>query len=102
MESIEMNYTGKEISRQRTFSTVKKNQQSRIKRALREVGTQGLTTIDLRESLDIFQPAARIWELRHVFGLNIQLVWVVDANAQGHEHKVGKYILQPGNWQEEP
>jgi hypothetical protein len=84
----------------RKFSTATRNQLLRAEKGLREAGSDGMTTIQLRDQLDIPMLAPRIWALRHIFGLNIQLIWTVGVNAQGNEYKVGKYVLQPGKWQE--
>ena len=45
-------------------------QQLRLEAALRE--RPSFTTIYARDELDILNPAARVWELRHKRGLNIQ------------------------------
>lgn len=76
------------------------NQRQKILAGLREVGSQGLTTIELRENYDVMMPGARIYELRHAHGFNIQLAWSYDHNAQGNRHYVGRYILHPGKWRE--
>ncbi len=73
-------------------------QQQRVLNALRAAGGQGLSTIHLREVLDVMMPAARIHELRHELGYNIQLIWDRDRTAQGSEHSCGRYILFPGKW----
>tara|TARA_R110001592_G_C13192961_1_gene753509 strand:- start:72333 stop:72638 length:306 start_codon:yes stop_codon:yes gene_type:complete len=76
------------------------DQRKRVLNALREVGSQGLSTIQLREDLDVMMPGARIYELRHSQGYNIQLIWNRERNAQGNEHTCGRYILFPGVWRE--
>jgi hypothetical protein len=76
------------------------DQRKRVLIALREVGSNGLSTIQLREDLDVMMPGARIFELRHKHGLNIQLIWNRERNAQGNEHTCGRYILFPGVWRE--
>ncbi len=60
---------------------------------------EGLTTIQLRELLDVMSAAPRVFELRHDHGYNIHTEWVWDTNAQGNRHRCGKYILLPGKWQ---
>ncbi len=72
----------------------------RILEALREIGSEGLSTIQVREDLDVMMPGARIYELRHEQGYNIQLIWNREKNAQGNEHICGRYILFPGKWRE--
>jgi helix-turn-helix protein len=73
-------------------------QRQRVLEALREVGPIGLSTIQMREELDVMMPGARIFELRHNHGYNIQLIWNRESNAQGNEHTCGRYILFPGKW----
>lgn len=73
-------------------------QRQRVLEALRDV-PGGLTTIELREQLDVLMPAARIHELRWMFGHNIMTTWALDENAQGRRHRVAHYVLQPGEWQ---
>lgn len=74
-------------------------QRQRLLKALTEVGSDGLTTIQLREQYDIMAPAPRIFELRWNLGYNIQTIWDRDRNAQGHDHPTARYILFPGKWQ---
>jgi hypothetical protein len=66
--------------------------------ALRE-SVNGLTTIELREKFDVMMPAARVHELRWMFGFNIARTWVHDTNAQGHKHSVARYVLLAGKWE---
>lgn len=73
-------------------------QRNRVLEALRNAGSEGLTTIQLREDFDIMAPAPRIYELRWGEGYNIQLIWDRDENAQGHSHSCGRYILLSGTW----
>lgn len=80
----------------RNHSTV--IQRSKLLTALRESGSQGLTTIQCREQLDIMMPGSRVYELRHNYGYNILLIWDKAKNAQGNEHFCGRYILFPGKW----
>lgn len=65
--------------------------------ALREE-PYGLTTIELREQYDVMMPAARVHELRWIFGFNISRIWDHDTNAQGNRHSVARYVLLPGKW----
>jgi hypothetical protein len=58
----------------------------------------GLTTIELRERFDVMMPAARVHELRWMFGCNIARIWDHDTNAQGNRHIVARYVLFPGKW----
>jgi len=65
--------------------------------ALRD-SPNGLTTIELREKFDVMMPAARVHELRWMFGYNIERVWDYDTNAQGNRHSVARYVLLTGKW----
>ena len=76
------------------------DQCQRVLKSLREVGDEGLSTIQLREDYDVMMPAARVHQLRHDHGHNIQLIWDRDRNAQGNEHSCGRYILFSGRWRE--
>lgn len=58
-----------------------------------------ITTIEARIKLNILAPAARIYELRHKFGLNIQTVWVEDFTPENRRHRVAKYVLLAGKWE---
>lgn len=69
-------------------------QRSRVIRRLRRGPA---TTIDLRREEDVMMPAARIHELRHKFGLSIDLVWVDACTDAGRRHRVGLYVLRPGS-----
>jgi hypothetical protein len=82
---------------QRNGTSVQQQRQ-RLFEALREVGSEGLSTIQIREDLDCMMPAARVHELRHEQGCNILLIWDREKNAQGNEHTCGRYILYPGTW----
>lgn len=73
-------------------------QRQRLLEALRLAGSDGLTTIQIREQLDIMMPAARVHELRWDHGCNISLVWSHDRNAQGKRHACGRYVLLAGKW----
>ena len=65
--------------------------------ALRE-SVNGLTTIELREKYDVMMPAARVHELRWMFGFNITRISDHDTNAQGNRHSVARYVLLTGKW----
>jgi hypothetical protein len=54
-----------------------------------------LTTIEIRHDLDILMPAARIFELRHGGGHNIEKIWVDRPTAAGNLHRVALYLLKP-------
>lgn len=82
------------------FSTASSQQRKRLLDALAERGPLGVTTIYAREELDVMAPAPRIFELRHNYGYNIQLIREPDTNAQGYTHICGRYVLMPGKWEE--
>ena len=54
-----------------------------------------ISTIDARRNLDILMPAARVHELRHRYGHQIDLVWVQQPTDCGKLHRVGQYVLCP-------
>ncbi|MFQ3246471.1 MAG: hypothetical protein ACI9SP_003123 [Arenicella sp.] len=58
------------------------------------------TTTEIRHDLDILQPAARIFELRHEQNLNIKRTWKVTENPGGTDHKVALYTLHEGFYKE--
>ncbi len=68
------------------------NQRARILAALRRFS---LTTTEIRRFLDVFEVAARIWELRHLEGHDIPKVWVRTFTETGREHKCALYTLNP-------
>ena len=68
----------------------------RIKAYLIEHGSA--TVGDMYSKLDIMHPPARIFDLRHKFGLNIQTVWEKVDTGLG-VHRVGRYILKAGKYQ---
>lgn len=54
-----------------------------------------VSTLAARRELDILAPAARVHELRHRYGLKIDLVWVKEPTDCGRVHRVGQYVLRP-------
>lgn len=74
------------------------DQRQRLLTALREAGGNGMTTIQIREQLDIMMPAARVHELRWDHGFNIQAAPAHDQNAQGNRHACKRYVLLSGKW----
>lgn len=68
------------------------SQRSRLLDALRK---KPLTTIEVRRTLDILHPGARIKELRDAGNL-IVTFWTHDFTSGGRRHRVGKYVLMPG------
>ena len=73
--------------------------QAQRKRALTalEQSNSGLTTIELREQFDCIAPAARVYELRHNLGKNIQTINSIATNAQGNSHRAARYVLLADN-----
>ena len=55
-----------------------------------------ITTIEARRNLDILMPAARIHELKHLHGFDIQTVRVRQETDSGKLHSIAKYVLMPG------
>lgn len=53
-----------------------------------------LSTIEARRDLDILMPAARVHELRHREGLNIQTHRIAEQTDNGEKHNVALYVLQ--------
>lgn len=66
------------------------NQRQRIVESLARFS---LTTPEIRKYLDVMEVAARIWELRHVFGHAIDKTMVDDRTDLGRKHKVALYTL---------
>lgn len=71
---------------------------SQRQRIIKRLKSGPATTIQLRKEEDILMPAARIYDLRHGFGLNIQMYWVNQATDVGVMHRVGKYVLKRGKY----
>ncbi len=55
-----------------------------------------VTTIEARRNLDILMPAARVHELKHRHGFDIQTVRVRQETDCGKLHSVAKYVLLLG------
>jgi hypothetical protein len=71
-------------------------QQQRLDAELRK---NPVSTTYAREYLDILMPAARVWELRHIKGLNIKTHWKTIQTACGNKHRLAEYVLFPGQWE---
>lgn len=74
-------------------------QRQRLLQALREAGSDGINTIQARHDLNIMMPAARVHELRHGEGLNIQTIWTDEDTPEGYTHRVARYVLMAGKYQ---
>ncbi|MBT2988021.1 MAG: helix-turn-helix domain-containing protein [Candidatus Thiodiazotropha sp. (ex Ctena orbiculata)] len=86
---------GPECPNQYSYSDSSADQRQRLLNALRE-GPK--STIWLRRELDIMMPAARVHELRHGQGFNIQTHRCYVHTESGNEHSVAEYVLMPGKW----
>lgn len=81
-----------ESKKPRSHSNAAHAQRQRLLDALRK---GMVSTLDARRDLDILAPAARVHELRHRFGHQIDLVWVQQQTECGKLHRVGMYVLRP-------
>ena len=70
-------------------------QRLRLLAHLKQFGSA--TTIELRKSLDILMPAARVHELRHKLGYNITMARVFQPTDCGKLHRVARYFLHEGD-----
>ena len=50
-------------------------------------------TYELRREEDIYDPPARVFQLRHQHGHRIDLVWTYVTTEANVTHRVGKYVL---------
>jgi hypothetical protein len=55
-----------------------------------------VTTIEARRNLDILMPAARVHELKHRHGYNIQTLRTRQQTDCGKLHSVAQYVLLTG------
>jgi hypothetical protein len=55
-----------------------------------------VSTIAARRDLDIMMPAARVHELRHRYGYQIDKVWIEQPTDCGKLHRVALYVLRSG------
>lgn len=69
--------------------------QAQRKRLLVALRQGMVSTITARRELDILMPAARVHELRHRFGHQIDMVWVQQQTDCGRVHRVALYVLLP-------
>lgn len=67
-------------------------------RLLEWLKVKPMTTIEVRHQLNILAPAARIFELRHTYNLNIVTHWEQGITPEGKKHRVAKYILMSSNY----
>ncbi len=68
-------------------------------RLLAELRLHPVSTLMARELLDILAPAARVFELRYVYGFNIQTYWKTEQTSCGKKHRVAEYVLLSGKWE---
>jgi len=73
-------------------STSTHSQRTRILKELIEAGSEGRTTIDLREQLNVMHPSGRVMELKEE-GHDIRSVSTVTENAAGYKHRNARYVL---------
>lgn len=66
------------------------------KRLLDALRCGPVTTIEARRNLDILMPAARVHELKHRHGFDIQTVRIRQETECGKLHSVAKYVLMAG------
>lgn len=73
-------------------------QRQRLVAALIEANDNGVSTIQARHELNIMAPAPRIYELRHIYGMNIIAFRSEDVDPAGYRHRCARYFLFPGTW----
>jgi hypothetical protein len=66
------------------------------KRLLDALRCGPVTTIEARRNLDILMPAARVHELKHRHGYNIQTLRTRQQTECGRLHSVARYVLLAG------
>ncbi|MGB4912539.1 MAG: helix-turn-helix domain-containing protein [Candidatus Dechloromonas phosphoritropha] len=67
------------------------------KRLLDALRCGPVTTIEARRNLDILMPAARVHELKHRHGYNIQTLRTRQQTDCGKLHCIAQYVLLPGS-----
>jgi len=82
-----------EVKKPRQHFNSLEAQRQRLKAWLQVHGI--ISTLTARRELDILAPAARVHELRHRFGLLIDLVWIKEPTDCGRLHRVGLYVYRP-------
>lgn len=65
------------------------------KRLIEALQCGPVTTIDARRHLDILMPGARVHELRHKHGYDIQMIRIYQPTDSGKLHSVARYVLIP-------
>jgi len=60
-----------------------------------------ITTTHARDDLDIYSPAPRVYDLRHLEGWNIATFRQTTQGLNGKRHRVADYVLLSGNSLEE-
>lgn len=74
------------------------DQGQRLLTALIDAGSAGINTIQARHVHGLMMPAARVHELRHKQGHNIQTFWTTETTPEGKTHRVARYVLMAGKW----
>lgn len=82
----------------RLNNTSIKAQRQLLAEALLAAPEQGVSTIQARHELNIMAPAPRIYELRHIHGMNIITLESEEVNPEGYRHRCARYFLLPGKW----
>lgn len=67
-------------------------------RILKRLLKGACTTVQLRHEEDILGVAPRIFDLRHTYGFNIQMLWSEGDNPGGGKHRIAKYFLSSGKY----
>lgn len=67
--------------------------QAQCARGLARLRLGPANTYELRREEDIYDPPARIFQLRHQYNHHIDLVWTYVTTEANVTHRVGKYVL---------
>lgn len=65
-------------------------------RLLAALSRFAVSTFEAMRYLDIYDPRARAYELRHKLGCKITTVWQTIVTEAGVKHRVGVYVLESG------
>jgi len=69
---------------------------AQVSRLLPALKIKPMTTFEIRNDLDIMEVAARIWDLRHKYGCEINREMVEVESPSGNKHRVARYSLIHG------
>lgn len=73
-------------------------QRKRLLGALKLAQGLGVSTLEARSVLNILAPAARVHELRWMYGYNILSKWINQTDERGRKHRIVRYVLVSGTW----